>query len=258
MELPISSIDGHEIPVRTQGIVGAGPGPGKICIFAHGITMDKSENGLFDRAAAALNAAGVATIQFDFRGHGESHLPSRSMTIRGEIFDLIAIIDSASDFSDISVVAASFGAVSTGLLPENVMSKLHRICLWYPVISLKKTFLDPEFDWQKRNFGRDRIQAALSSSGDLPVGDQFVVGGDFLQEVEIYSKTPLFANCPHPILVLHGDQDRHVSQKIAGVFCEEFLDRTFVSVAGSGHGFGRPTDEEFVISQTVKFIASAS
>jgi len=255
MELPISSIDGHVIPVRMQGTTGAGPG--KICIFAHGITMDKSENGLFDRAAAALNAVGIATIQFDFRGHGESQLPGRAMTIRGEIFDLTAVIDAAHDFHDISVVAASFGAVSTGLLPENVMSKLRRICLWYPVISLKETFLDPEFDWQKRNFGRDRIRTALSNSGELPVGDQFTLGSGFLQEVEIYSEIPLFADCPHPLLVLHGDHDQHVSHKIANVFCDEKADRAFVPVAGAEHGFGRPADEDFAMSQTVKFIANA-
>lgn len=254
MELAISSIDGHVISVRRRGSADAG----RVCIFAHGITMDKSENGLFDRAADALNAAGIATIQFDFRGHGESQFPSRAMTIRGEIFDLTAIIDSACDFPDISIVAASFGAVSTGLLPENVMSKLRRICLWYPVVSLKKTFLDPEFDWQNRNFGRDRIQSALASSGELLVGDQFLLGNGFLQEVEIYSETPMFANCPPPILVLHGDHDQHVSHKVANDFCEGFADRTFVPVAGSGHGFGRPIDEEFAISQTLKFISGAS
>ncbi|OGM15492.1 hypothetical protein A2V56_03765 [Candidatus Woesebacteria bacterium RBG_19FT_COMBO_42_9] len=37
-------------------------------IFAHGMTVDKNEEGIFVRAEPKLNMLGFATIRFDFMG----------------------------------------------------------------------------------------------------------------------------------------------------------------------------------------------
>ncbi len=41
-------------------------------VQVHGGGVTRQEAGFFDREAAGLAAAGVATLRFDLRGHGES------------------------------------------------------------------------------------------------------------------------------------------------------------------------------------------
>jgi len=44
----------------------------KIIIFAHGMTVDKDDEGIFVRAEKELNRLEFSTLRFDFRAHGKS------------------------------------------------------------------------------------------------------------------------------------------------------------------------------------------
>ena len=42
-------------------------------ILAHGMTVNRDDEGIFVRAESKLNELGFSTLKFDFRGHAKSH-----------------------------------------------------------------------------------------------------------------------------------------------------------------------------------------
>lgn len=252
--MKITSDDGHIIPNRYN----KADGSSSACILAHGITADRSEGGIFDRQAVMLNQAGISTIQFDFLGHGESTIPSTQMTIQSETTDLQAVISALNDFDEIFLLSASFAAVATACLPEKYKSRIKKLCLWNPVLSLPRTFVEPELDWQVKNFGRSKLEAKLAEKKTLLIDDSFAVGLPFMREVLSLDVIDKYTEYSQPILILHGDHDTYVSYDVAEEFSKSAPNREFLAVPGSEHGFGRTEDEELVLTATTSFFAKAS
>ncbi|MGA9582031.1 MAG: alpha/beta fold hydrolase [Allosphingosinicella sp.] len=61
-----------------------------VLLFVHGITSDREEWGIFDLAAMELAKAGIASLRFDFRGHGESKLEGPLITLDGILSDILS------------------------------------------------------------------------------------------------------------------------------------------------------------------------
>ncbi|MEV4238938.1 alpha/beta fold hydrolase [Nocardia sp. NPDC049737] len=145
--LELSSVDGirldfavHHCTVEpTLGVV----------LLVHGITVDMDEvGGMFVRLAQQLVLQGFDVVRFSFRGHGASGGTQQGVTIAGECLDLQAAVTAVRErFAGqrMSIVAASFGAVSTAL-SLSWLDDLYRLVLWNPVLDLR-TFLVPELAW---------------------------------------------------------------------------------------------------------------
>lgn len=43
-----------------------------VIVFAHGMTVNKDDEGVFVRASSELLSLGFSTIHFDFRSHGRN------------------------------------------------------------------------------------------------------------------------------------------------------------------------------------------
>jgi dienelactone hydrolase len=50
-------------------------------VLVHGGGVTREEGGFFTRLAAGLGAAGVASLRFDLRGHGDSEDPQEDLTL---------------------------------------------------------------------------------------------------------------------------------------------------------------------------------
>lgn len=67
--------------------------PGKLAgalLMVHGITSDRSEWGIFDMVAQEIAKDGIASLRFDFRGHGESGLDQNLISLGGILSDVLA------------------------------------------------------------------------------------------------------------------------------------------------------------------------
>src|SRR3972149_5648941 len=87
-------------------------GSDKGIIFAHGITVNKDDEGVFNRSELKLNELGFSTIRFDFRAHGKSTGNSiKDFYISGELIDLETIFRFMKDngIQEINLAGASFG-----------------------------------------------------------------------------------------------------------------------------------------------------
>ena len=81
--------------------------PGEKCpmvVFCHGFSGRK-EGPLFELVADTLQAHGIASIRFDFNGHGESEGEFVDMTVPNEIEDAKKVVEYVSNLSYVSSLA---------------------------------------------------------------------------------------------------------------------------------------------------------
>lgn len=227
----------------------------KVCILAHGITAEKTEGGIFNRLAEELNSNGFDTLQFDFRGHGESGGLSKGMTISGEIIDLISVIDYCSqlNYSFIGLVSASFGAVSTSCLPLYFKDLISKLVLWNPVLDLNKTFINPILPWGKASFNTGSF-TKLAKTGSLFIDGEFEISAVLINEFHMYKPYLSISEFTVKTLIIHGNKDTYVSYEIAKECASKYSNISFLTIEGSEHGFGRESDEVFAIKETVDFL----
>ncbi|MFJ9554162.1 alpha/beta hydrolase [Nocardiopsis sp. NPDC101807] len=237
---------------------GGGTAKGTI-IQAHGITVDKDEGGMFVRLAEALTEAGFTVIRFSYRGHGKSSGSPRGVTIAGETLDLQAAIDHARKElpPPLSLVAASFGAVSASLLISSFQKGIDSLVLWNPVLDLTRTFLEPELPWGHANFNQNQ-QRALDEHGCLLIDGGFPIGRVIWREFGLYDPLSAFTESSPPALVVHGDQDSYVSYEIAREAALSRPRTDFHTIRGSDHGFDSAEREDEAIRVSVAWLSARS
>ena len=249
------SLDG----VRLCAVVDAAPGAHGSVVLAHGITVDKDESSgttgipAFVELADLLIAHGYNVLRFDFRGHGQSGLKSRQMTITGELLDLIASVRQAEARwgQPVAVVGASFGAVSSVLYATGI-GGLACLVLWNPVLDLRQTFLEPVEPIPQQFFNAEGY-ARLAAHGVLSL-DGFEIGACLVDEMRRVEPFARMAEITCPILTLHGDHDRYVPYAVARQYAACNPASRFVTVAGAEHGFGAPADRETVLAETLAWL----
>ena len=89
-----------------------------IVILCHGFGGSRN-NGLFNGIADGLEAKGIATIRFDFNGHGESEGDFQQMTVPNEVVDAHRVYDwvkADGRFGRVGLVGHSQGGVVAAML----------------------------------------------------------------------------------------------------------------------------------------------
>ena len=155
----------------------------KAIILAHGLTVDKDEQGIFPQLANKLSKDGFVVFRFDFMGRGDSEGESVDITLTSEIGDMIAAINKTFErgYSKIGLVGASFGGGIATLLPKSYLNKISALCLWNPSLNYHHILIDPivpHYIPFKKIWERD-----LSEKGYTEMGSEKVkIGKKLLQE----------------------------------------------------------------------------
>ena len=96
-----------------------------IVILCHGFTGNRN-GGLLRGIAQELEAKGIASIRFDFNGHGESEGDFQQMTVPNEIEDARHVYNWVKDdarFGKIGIAGHSQGGVVTAMLAGQIGKK---------------------------------------------------------------------------------------------------------------------------------------
>lgn len=249
----VRAADGVVLDAALHLPVGARP-RGAV-VQAHGINADMDEGGMFRRLADELMDEGFGVLRFSFRGHGRSDGGQQGATIAGEILDLQAVAHAAREGFEapLSVVASSFGAVSTCLSLPYLEGTLRSLVLWNPVLDLHRTLVEPSLPWAVENFGPTQ-QALLASQGFFSIEGTFEVGRVMFEEMRHYRPIDDFVGSRVPALVVHGDRDSLIPYDIARAAADARGSCDFHTVCGSDHGFDGREHEDEAITATISWL----
>ena len=235
-EFSVNAADGHEIPVihfknRASSLL----------IMSHGITTEKTEEGIYTQFAETVLPPEFDAVSFDFRGHGQSRMSSLEMTVAGEILDLMAIFKWAKnqDYRAICHLGTSFGASITLLaLSAYDLTFLTSVVFWNPVVNYRNTFINAKVEWAQEFFDQKEIdELAYRSFTKIPETD-FAISPQLTQEFLLMrpEATPWPAKIP--LLILHGDHDTLVPFDDAVGYVEANRPQAdLIRLHGVDHGF---------------------
>jgi pimeloyl-ACP methyl ester carboxylesterase len=245
--------DGHPVPYVIETAPGGGAADVILC---HGLLADRDEyNGLHVRMSAALRAAGLNAIRFDFRGHGASDLPAQDMTIAGELLDLTAVLELArvTRRRPQYLVATSFGAVSSILRLRGGDTGVRGLVLWNPVVNVRATFVEPGTGWSRSAISPGSIRLLDAGERTHVNLSGFRMGRRLVDELRTLDLTEDLRGLTLPILAAHGTGDDRVPFRYTAAALAGRPNARLVELPGAGHGFVDFQAE--VIADSVTFLA---
>lgn len=202
-------------------------------ILAHGFTSRK-EAPLLVQIGDRLCDAGIASIRFDFDGHGESDGAFVDMTVLKEVRDAIAVYDYVDelDYVDsISMLGHSQGGVVTAMAAGNLgAQELKCAVLMAPAAVLK--------DDAKRGFCQGTSYDPVNTPEYVPImGGRVNLGRNYIKEaqtLQIYETAAVYTG---PMCVIHGTKDDIVPYEYGQRFSEECQACDLYLLEGVDHGF---------------------
>jgi len=207
-----------------------------LVIIVHGFNANK-EMPLLTELSDQLNQRGIATVLFDFNGHGESEGSFLDMTIPNEMEDLrrvYAYVQHLPGVDSISAVGHSQGGVIVGMLAGELGEKgLKAIVLMSPAPELKE-------DTARGNlFGVQYDPQNIPEYITLPTG--LKVGRAFLATTPKLPIYEISARYTGPVLVLHSKDDQLVPYHYGVEYSQVFPHAQLKTVLGFDHNFTQDT-----------------
>ena len=231
--------------------------PGEKCpmvVFCHGFSGRK-EGPLFELMADTLQAHGIASIRFDFNGHGESEGEFVDMTVPNEIEDAKKVVEYVSNLSYVSSLAIaghSQGGVVASMLAGKLSEELGRpafkaVALMAPAAVLRDDAI--RGSTMGKQYDPFNPGEYVELWGGLKLGAEFIRTAFSLPIYETAAKYQGSA------LIIHGNADRVVPYTYGERFHEIWPNSELVIQEYYDHGFTqnmyRTTDivSEYLIRQ---------
>lgn len=234
-KIQFQSADGIEL----RGVWTVPPKPTeRAIILAHGITVEKNEDGIFTNLANYLAEHRFAVFRFDFRGHGESGGKSVNVTLTGEQQDLDAAVTlvRAKGYTTLGLVGASFGGGVSVLYTARHKNTFTKLCLWNPVLNYDHCFLNPTLPWLVERKGH--MKTDIREKGWTTLGSHgFIVGKALFEEMAQFSPHKEIANLSLPVFIIHGDKDTKVPYEDSMSAAQQSSNISLLTIRGAEHGF---------------------
>ena len=208
--------------------------PGERCdlvIMCHGLNADKNFP-LLTELADQLHRQGIATLEFDFNGHGKSEGRFSEMTIPNEIEDLEQVLAYAQDLhfvDDIALVGHSQGAVVAAMVAGKHPDDIKALVLLAPASSVRDDIVRGNL------FGIDFDPLDMPDS--LVLNNGISLGYRYLKTA---STLPIFetaANYHGNVCIIHGNGDRLVPYTCSEHFHQTWSNSEYYLLNYYDHNF---------------------
>lgn len=207
-----------------------------LVLILHGFNASK-DMPLLTELAKQLNAQGIATLAFDFNGHGQSEGTFVNMTIPNELEDARRVYQYARQLPNVSSVALvghSQGAVVAAMLAGELgTQQVKALALMSPAPELKE-------DVAKGNlfgvtFDPKNPPQFITLANGLKVGHDYL---QTTQQIPVYEESAKYTG---PVLVLHSRDDQLVPYQYGKQMSEVYQNARLETVYGFDHNFTQDT-----------------
>ncbi|MBR1464215.1 MAG: alpha/beta fold hydrolase [Prevotella sp.] len=205
-------------------------------VLMHGFGGRK-EGPMFDLIADSLSEHGIASIRFDFNGHGKSEGDFQHMTVPNEIQDAAKVIEYVRDLryvDGIAVVGHSQGgvvaAMTAGELEEG---DVDAVVLLAPAGVLREDAIRGSIMGRMSEGDPLDPPEYIEMWGGLKLGRDYILTS---QRLPIYSTAARYHG---PALVIHGTGDRVVPFSYGERFHEIWPGSEYDELEAFDHGFSQ-------------------
>ena len=229
-------------------------------VFVHGGGVTREEGGFFGRLALGLADAGLPSLRFDFRAHGESEGQQEDLTIAGVANDIRAAVEfvyAETGSEQANVLGASFGGGITAFYAARHVPAVRRLVLINPLLNYKKRFVDDKPDWGNDHINEESGRELLTQ-GFLAHSPTFKLGRALLNEVFYLKPHEELGNVIAPTLILHGTGDTFIPVQSSRDAINRFGgDARLIEIEGAQHGIAVHDDPQYADPQTQEWQAHA-
>jgi hypothetical protein len=208
-------------------------------ILMHGIASNRNEYQQFFRdMATRLAEQRVATLRFDFRGHGESSGSSKDISIIGEVLDTKASLNEVGKRwnRQVALVAMSFAAGPAIICAAELGEEVRSLVLLSPVLDYEATFLRPVEPHMRAVLGSHSLKA-FEKTGYVTY-DGLKLSARLVEELRVVRPYNFALDPQTRILVIHGNRDDIVPFKVSARYAANSNHSVeFVTIKRGGHGF---------------------
>ena len=201
-----------------------------MAIIFHGFTANRNTS-LLREIANSLRDENIASVRFDFNGHGDSDGKFENMTVLNEIEDANAILNYVKTdphVRNIYLVGHSQGGVVASMLAGLYPDLIKKVVLLAPAATLKGDAL--EGNTQGVTYNPDHIPDRLPFK-DLTLGGFYL---RIAQQLPIYEVSAQFTK---PVCLIHGTDDTVVSPNASKQYDQIYQNCTLHLIEGADHCF---------------------
>ncbi len=204
-----------------------------IVVICHGF-MGSKDYLLLEDLANDLEAAGIASIRFDFNGHGESEGRFQDMTVPNEIEDakkVINFVKETNRFSSISIAGHSQGGVVSSMVAGELgADNIKAVVLFAPAAVLRDHIISG-YLFGEHYDSLNPPEYVDIFNGKLRVGKGYLVTG---RELPIYETAAKYQG---PACLIHGSGDSLVPYTYSLHYHELWKDSEIHIMSKIDHGF---------------------
>jgi pimeloyl-ACP methyl ester carboxylesterase len=232
--------------------------PDQAVVLVHGGGVTREEGGFFTRLAAGLAEAGVATLRYDLRGHGESDGRPEESSLAAHLNDIRVVRDhlrEASGAPTVNLLGTSFGGGLAAYYAAKRADKLARLVLLNPQLDYKDRYIDQKPHWSG-DFLDDAKAQQLVDQGYIDHSRTVQHSRAFLSEVFWIRPNEVLGEITAPTLIVHGTKDTFVPIEASRAAVHQFrVEHQLVEIEGAQHGFAVHDDPEYANPQSQEWQA---
>ena len=219
-------------------------------LLCHGF-MGNKEGALEKQIAELLKANGIASIRFDFNGHGKSEGRFQDMTVPNEIVDAKKVIEYVSNLPYVESVAISGhsqgGVVAAMTAGDLGVEKIKAVVLLAPAAVLRDDAI--------RGSTMGATYDPFNPGEYVELFRGMNLGGEYIRTAFSLPIYETAAKYQGPTLIIHGTGDRVVPYTYGERFHQIWPKSELVIIDRADHGFSKEIEQ--VASKSADFLSKA-